>query len=73
MPAGPEVPVQYRAGRFERMRIGANAWLGNSCVIMSHVGAGAVIGAAAVVVKEIPPGATAVGNPATVKKFARAA
>lgn len=72
-PADADTPVQYRRGRFEQMRIGANAWLGNGCVIMNHVGAGAVIGAAAVVVKAIPPGATAVGNPATVKKLARAA
>ena len=61
-------PVQYRAGTYERMRIGPGAWLGNSCVIMSHVGEEAVVGAAAVVVKEVPPGTVAVGNPARVVK-----
>lgn len=62
-------PVQYQVGRFDRMRIGVNAWIGNSAVIMNHVGDGAVIGAAAVVVHEIPSHAVAVGNPALVKKY----
>ena len=69
---GGDVPVQFREGRFERMRIGANAWVGNSAVVMSHVGDGAVIGAGAVVVHAIPPHAVAVGNPAVVKKYLKA-
>src|SRR5262245_45843107 len=64
----PGVPVQFQAGQFTQLEIGANAWLGNSSVIMDDVGEEAVIGAGSVVVHAIPPFATAAGNPATVKK-----
>lgn len=62
------ISVQQQSGRFERVRIGRNAWIGNSSVIMADVGGDCVIGAAAVVVKPIENGAIAVGNPAEVKR-----
>jgi acetyltransferase-like isoleucine patch superfamily enzyme len=62
------VPVQYLAGHFTQLDIGANAWIGNSAVIMNDVGEGAVIGAGSVVVHGIAAYGTAVGNPAVVKK-----
>lgn len=66
--ANPGLSVQRQPGRFERVRIGRNAWIGNSSVIMADVGGDCVIGAAAVVVKPIGSGAIAVGNPAEVKR-----
>jgi acetyltransferase-like isoleucine patch superfamily enzyme len=63
-----DVPVQRQPGRFERVRIGWNSWIGNSAVVMADVGASCVIGAGSVVVQLIPPGAVAAGNPALVKK-----
>jgi acetyltransferase-like isoleucine patch superfamily enzyme len=62
------ISVQQQQGRFERVRIGRNAWIGNSSVIMADVGDDCVIGAAAVVVKAIEGGSIAVGNPAEVKR-----
>jgi acetyltransferase-like isoleucine patch superfamily enzyme len=63
-----DVPVQKQGGRFVPVRIGRNAWIGNSAVIMAEVGTGCVIGAGSVVVRPIPAGAVAAGNPAVVKK-----
>jgi virginiamycin A acetyltransferase len=53
-------------GRFERVQIGADCWIGASCIVMASVGSGTTIGAGAVVVKPIDPGVVAVGNPARV-------
>jgi len=64
----PDVPVQHQGGRFEPVRLGRNAWIGNSTVIMADIGATCVIGAGSVVVKPIPAGSVAAGNPAIVKK-----
>jgi virginiamycin A acetyltransferase len=60
------VPVQQQAGRFERIRIGANSWIGNSSVIMAEIGDQSVIGAGSVVVKPIDRDSVAVGNPAAI-------
>jgi len=64
----PNRPRNAQGGSFSKIRIGRNAWIGNSAVIMADVGDHSVIGAGSVVVKPIPPGSVAVGNPATVKK-----
>lgn len=66
-------PIQSQGGYFDPVRIGRNAWIGNSAVVMADVGDGAVIGAGAVVVHPIPSGAIAVGNPAVVKRLRTAA
>jgi virginiamycin A acetyltransferase len=64
----PAVTRNAQGGTFANIRIGCNAWIGNSSVVMADVGDNSVIGAGSVVVKPIPPGSVAVGNPATVKK-----
>lgn len=48
----------------ERIRIGADCWIGAAAVIMADVGDQSTIGAGSVVVKEIPAGVVAVGAPA---------
>jgi acetyltransferase-like isoleucine patch superfamily enzyme len=50
------------------VRIGRNAWIGNSTQIMKGVtiGEGAIIGANSVVIADVPPYALALGNPAEV-------
>ncbi len=67
------IPVQSQGGSFTSVRVGQNAWVGNSAVIMADIGDAAVIGAGAVVVHSIPTRAVAVGNPATVKSVRVAA
>jgi acetyltransferase-like isoleucine patch superfamily enzyme len=61
-------PICVQGGTFEKVRIGRNAWIGNSAVIMADIGEASIIGAGSVVIKPIPPNSVAVGNPATVKK-----
>lgn len=64
----PALPRRLQGGTFSKVRIGRNAWIGNSAVVMADVGDDCVIGAGSVVVKPIPAGSVAVGNPAVVKK-----
>ena len=64
----PSTPICDQAKEFRQVRIGRNAWIGNSAVVMDDVGDDTIIGAGSVVVKPIPAGAVAVGNPCVVKK-----
>jgi len=52
------------------IRIGRNVWIGAGAIILPGVTIGddAIIGAGSVVTRDIPAGATAVGNPARVRK-----
>jgi virginiamycin A acetyltransferase len=59
-------PIQDQRGTFKPVRIGRNAWIGNSAVIMADVASNCVIGAGSVVVHAIPECSVAVGNPARV-------
>jgi acetyltransferase-like isoleucine patch superfamily enzyme len=61
-----DVPVQQQAGHYDRIRVGANSWVGNSSVIMADIAERCVIGAGAVVVHAVAAGSVAVGNPATL-------
>jgi acetyltransferase-like isoleucine patch superfamily enzyme len=63
-----EVPILKQGRTFERIRIGRNAWIGNSAVVMADVGDESIIGAGSVVVHPIPARSIAAGNPAIVKK-----
>lgn len=53
------------------IKIGSNAWIGDSVTILTGVtiGDGAVIGACAVVTRDIEPFGIAVGNPAKVRRL----
>jgi acetyltransferase-like isoleucine patch superfamily enzyme len=63
-----DVPVQQQGGEYVPVRIGNNAWVGNSAVVMADVADNSVVGAGSVVVHEVPAGCMAAGNPAVVKK-----
>jgi acetyltransferase-like isoleucine patch superfamily enzyme len=64
-----DVPVREQPGRFERISVGRDAWLGERAVIAADVGAQAVIGAGAVVTRPIPDRGIALGIPARVVKY----
>jgi len=64
----PGIPVQRQGGEYVPVRIGPNAWIGNSAVVMADVGSDSVVGAGSVVVHAVPAGSVVAGNPAVVKK-----
>jgi len=65
---GGSADLISRTTSLSQVRIGKDAWVGNSAVVMADVGDQTIIGAGSVVVRPIPAGMVAVGNPATVKK-----
>jgi virginiamycin A acetyltransferase len=58
------IPMRDQAGRFSRVRVGADTWVGNKALIGADVGSKCIIGAASMVVKPLPDFAIAAGNPA---------
>lgn len=68
----PRDPAQRAAGvEFGRpIMIGFNVWIGGGALILPGVTIGddAIIGAGAVVTRDVAAGATAVGNPARVRR-----
>jgi acetyltransferase-like isoleucine patch superfamily enzyme len=63
-----DMPVQRQGGEYVPVRVGCNAWVGNSAVVMADLAANSVVGAGSVVVHPVPAGSMAAGNPAVVKK-----
>ncbi len=64
-----DVPIKDQGGRFQKIEIGEDCWIGNASIIMANIGSHSIIGAGSVVVDDIPAYAIAVGNPARVIKF----
>ena len=54
------------------IHIGRNVWIGGGALILPgvRIGDDAIVGAGSVVTREVPRGATAVGNPARVRRRA---
>ncbi len=61
-----DVPIREQPGRWVRIRVGRDSWIGERAVVMADVGDHCVVGAGSVVTKPIPDYAIAVGNPARV-------
>jgi virginiamycin A acetyltransferase len=61
-------PMREQGGRFQKIVIGADSWIGNSAVIMANVGKKSIVGAGSVVVNDVEPYSIVAGNPA---KFLR--
>ncbi len=59
-------PIRLQPGRFERISVGEDTWIGNGAIVMANVGRKCVVGAGSVVVSEIPDFVIAAGNPARV-------
>ena len=57
-------------GRSKPVRLGPNAWVGDSAIVCKgvRIGENSIVGAGAVVVSDIPSNSVAVGNPARVVK-----
>ena len=59
-----DIPIREQGGRFEKIVIGEDSWIGNSSVIMANVGRKSVVAAASVVVRDIEPYSIVAGHPA---------
>jgi acetyltransferase-like isoleucine patch superfamily enzyme len=64
-----DVPIREQPGRWPRVRIGRDSWIGDRAVVACDVGNHCVIGAGSVVTKPIPDYAVAVGVPAKVVRY----
>jgi virginiamycin A acetyltransferase len=61
-----DIPVRDQPGRWPRITIGRDTWIGDRAVVMANVGKHCVVGAGAVVTRPIEDYAIAVGSPARV-------
>jgi virginiamycin A acetyltransferase len=64
-----DIPVREQAGKWPRVTIGQDAWIGDRAVVLADVGKHCVIGAGAVVCNPIPDYAIALGVPARVIRY----
>ena len=55
--------------RYERIRIGRAAWIGEGAVVMASIGARSIVSAGSVITKAAPDEVVAVGNPARFLKI----
>jgi virginiamycin A acetyltransferase len=60
----PGIPIREQGGRLEKIVIGKDSWLGNSCVVMSNIGEKSIVAAGSVVVRDVEPFSIVAGNPA---------
>jgi virginiamycin A acetyltransferase len=64
-----DAPVREQPGRWPRVTIGRDTWIGDRAVVLADVGKHCVIGAGSVVCNPIPDYAIAVGVPARVVRY----
>jgi acetyltransferase-like isoleucine patch superfamily enzyme len=66
-----DIPIREQPGRWPRVTIGCDSWIGDRSIVMADVGKHCVIGAGSVVTKPIPDYSIAVGSPAKVVRDRR--
>jgi acetyltransferase-like isoleucine patch superfamily enzyme len=64
-----DVPVREQPGKWPRVTVGRDSWIGDRAVVLADVGKHCVIGAGSVVCHPIPDYAIAVGAPARVLRY----
>lgn len=64
-----DIPMREQPGKFPRVTIGQDTWIGDRAVVLADIGAHCIIGAGSVVTRPIPDYAIAVGVPARVVRF----
>lgn len=63
-----DIPIREQPGKWPRVTIGCDSWIGDRAIVMANVGKHCVVGAGSVVTKPVPDYAIVVGNPARVVK-----
>lgn len=64
-----DVPIREQPGRWVRVTIGRDTWIGDRAIVLADVGKQCVVGAGSVVTKPLPDLAIAVGSPARVLRY----
>src|SRR5271166_682288 len=64
-----DIPIREQPGRWTRVTVGRDTWIGEHATVMADVGKHCVIGAGSVVTKPIPDYAIAMGSPARVIRY----
>jgi virginiamycin A acetyltransferase len=64
-----DIPVREQPGKWPRVTVGRDTWVGDRAVVLADVGRHCVIGAGSVVTRPIPDYAVAVGVPAKVVRY----
>jgi acetyltransferase-like isoleucine patch superfamily enzyme len=64
-----DVPVREQPGRWVRVTVGRDSWVGDRAVVLADIGKHCVVGAGSVVTKPLPDYAIAVGVPARVLRY----
>lgn len=67
-----DIPIREQEGKWPRVTIGRDSWIGEGALVMADVGKHCVIGAGSVVTQAIPDYAIANGVPARVVRFRNA-
>ncbi len=60
---------QHRAGKYEKIYVGRNSWIGQGAVVMANIGENCTVSAGAVLYKDAPDNTTFMGNPARKVSF----
>lgn len=61
-------PIKDQGGKFTKITIGEDTWVGNGALIMANIGHHCVIGAGTVVINDIEDYSIVAGNPAELIK-----
>ena len=61
-------PIQQQGGRYEKIEIGEDSWIGNGSLVMANIGKKCIIGAGSVVTKDVDDYSIMAGNPARLIK-----
>ncbi len=60
----PNVRIQDQGGKYEKITIGQDSWIGNNATVMADIGQKCVVGAGSVVTKPVNDFSIVAGNPA---------
>lgn len=61
-----KTPIQQQGGKFIKVTIGQDSWIGNGSIVMNDIGDKTIVAAGSLVTKALPPMCIAAGHPASI-------
>lgn len=61
-----DIPIALQGGKFRRIQINDDCWIGANSIIMNDIGQGSIVGAGSVVTHPVEPYTIVAGNPANL-------